>query len=43
MSRTNATRHIKWYERCKCECRLDSIACNNKQHWNNDKCKCECK
>ena len=43
MSRTNETRHIKWYEICKCECRLDSIVCNNKQGWNNDKCRRECK
>ena len=25
MSRTNETRHIKWYETCKCKCRLDSV------------------
>ena len=43
MSRTNETRHIKWYETCKCECRLDASICNNKQRWNNDKCQCECK
>ena len=43
MSRTNETRHIKWHETCKCICRLDAIVCNNKQHWNNDKCRCECK
>ena len=43
MSRTNETRYIKWYEICKCECRLDSIVCNNKQRWNNDKCRRECK
>ena len=43
MSRTNETRHIKWYETCKCISRLDAIVCNNKQHWNNDKCRCECK
>ena len=43
MSRTNETKNIKWHERCKCECRLDAIVCNNKQHWNNDKCLCECK
>ena len=29
MSRTNETRHIKWHEKCKCECRLDAIVCNN--------------
>ena len=43
MSRTNETRHIKWYETCKCKCRLDASVCNNKQHWNDDKCQCECK
>ena len=43
MSRTNETRHIKWHETCKCKCRLDSSVCNNKQHWNDDKCRCECK
>ena len=31
MSRTNETRFIEWYEKCKCECRLDAIICNNKQ------------
>ena len=43
MSRTNETRHLKWHETSKCICRLDSIVCNNKQRWNNDKCRCECK
>ena len=43
MSRTNETRHIKWHETCKCKCRLDTIVCNNKQHWNKDKCMYECK
>ena len=38
MSRTNETRHIKWHETCKCECRLDASVCNNKQHCNDDKC-----
>ena len=38
MSRTNETRQIKWHETCKCKCRLDASACNNKQCWNNDKC-----
>ena len=32
MSRTNETRQIKWHETCKCKCRLDASACNNKQH-----------
>ena len=43
MSRTNETRHIEWHETCKCKCRLDGSACNNKQCWNEDKCRCECK
>ena len=43
MSRTNETRHIKWHETCKCNCRLDKIICNSKQRWNEDKCRCECK
>ena len=43
MARTNETRHIEWHETCKCKCRLDENVCNNKQHWNNDKCRCECK
>ena len=43
MPRANETRHIKWYETCKCQCRLDAIICNNKQRWNKDKCRCECK
>ena len=29
MSRTNETRHIKWHETCKCNCRLDGSVCNN--------------
>ena len=43
MSRTNETRHIKWYETRKCKCRLDASVFNNKQRWNDDKCRCECK
>ena len=43
ISRTNKTRHIKCHETCKCKCRLDSSACNNKQRWNEHKCRCECK
>ena len=43
MSRTNETRHIKWYKTCKYRCRLDASLCNNKQRWNKDKCRCECK
>ena len=43
ISRTNETRHMQWYETCKCECRLDAIVCNIKQRWNKNKCRCECK
>ena len=28
MSLTNETRHVKWYETCKCICRLDGIIFN---------------
>ena len=31
ISRTNKTRHIKWHEANKCNCRLDTSVCNNKQ------------
>ena len=34
---------MKWHETYKCIFRLDATVCNNKQHWNNDKCRCECK
>ena len=43
MSRTNETRHAKCHEMFKCKCRLNGNACNNKQHWHDDKCRCECK
>ena len=36
------TRHIKWHQTCKCQCRFDASVCNNKQRWNDDKCRCEC-
>ena len=42
VSGTNETRHIDWHETCKCKCRVNSSVCNNKQHWNDDKCRCEC-
>ena len=31
MSRTHETRFLEWHEKCKCECRLSAIVCNNKQ------------
>ena len=37
MSRTNETTFIKWHGKCKCECRLDAIVCNNKQRRNKNK------
>ena len=43
MSLSNQTKRIEWHETCKCKCRLDSSACNNKQRWNEDKCRCECR
>ena len=43
MSKTNETRFIKRHEKCKCECRLDAIFCNNKHRWNKNKCECQCK
>ena len=43
MSRTNEARHIEWHKTCKCKCRLDTSACNNKQRWNEDKSRCEYK
>ena len=42
MSITNETRHIQWYETCRCKCRLDESVWNNKQRWNNNKSRCEC-
>ena len=34
MSISNEMRHREWHETCKCKCRLDAGACNNKQRWN---------
>ena len=42
LSGTNQTRHIEWHKTCKCKCRFNSSACNNKQGWNDDKCSCDC-
>ena len=30
ISWTNETRHVKWDKTCKCKCRLNASACNNK-------------
>ena len=43
MLKTNKKRQIEWHETFKCKCRLDGSVCNNKQHWNDDKCRCECR
>ena len=43
MSRTNEARHIKWHETCRYKCRLDASVCNNRKHWDDDKCRCKCK
>ena len=43
VSWSNQTKHIEWYETCKCKCRLDASVCNNKKRWNEDKCRCECR
>ena len=32
MSTTIEIRHTEWHETCKCQCRLDAVVCNNKQH-----------
>ena len=42
ISQQNTTKQTKWHESCECVCRLNLIACNNKQKWNEDKCRCEC-
>ena len=33
ISRTNETRHVEWHKTCKCKCRLDASACNDKQRF----------
>ena len=43
MSRTNETRFIEWHKTCICECKFGANGCNDKQHWNKDKCRCDCK
>ena len=43
VSGTNETGRLEWHETCKCECRFQHSACNNKQRCNDDKCRCECK
>ena len=43
LSRTNEERFIEWHEACKYKCKFGANVCNNKQHWNKNKCRCECK
>ena len=43
VSGINETRRVEWHKTCKCKCRFNSSACNNKQRWNDDKYRCECK
>ena len=31
MSRPNKTRHIGWYETCRCKSRLNASVCNDKK------------
>ena len=42
LMRLNETRNVLWHESCKCVCKLNSSACNNKQIWNSDTCRCDC-
>ena len=42
LMRLNETRNVLWHESCKCVCKLNSSACNNKQIWNIDTCRCDC-
>ena len=43
ISRIDKMRHLKQHQTCKCKCKLDINACNNKQRGKKDKCRCECK
>ena len=43
LARINETKKIVWYETCKCDCRLTSAICNDRQGWNENKYSCECK
>ena len=43
LSRINETRKVVWHQTCKCDCRLTSAVCNERQEWNKNKCVCECK
>ena len=43
ISWTNETRHVKWKKTCKCKCRLNASAYNNKQRGYEDKCRRKCK
>ena len=43
LSENNETINIDTHKICKCKCKLNKYACNNKQTWNKDTCQCECK
>ena len=43
LTKTSETSYVSWHETCACKCRIDASVCNDKQHWNNNKCRCECK
>ena len=43
MTRTNETKFIERYEKCKCKCKFRKSVCNNKQRWNKNICICESK
>ena len=34
---------IELHETCKGGCKFGANICNNKQHWNSNKCRCKCK
>ena len=39
---TNATKQVEFHESCKCVCKTNSTAFNNKQKFNKNKCRCTC-
>ena len=38
----NEIRNLLWHESCKCNYKLNSSVCDNKQIWNSDTCRCDC-
>ena len=43
LSQNNETIDIEKHKSCKCKCKLNKDACNNKQTWNKGTCQYECK